>query len=828
MNPSFTGGRLGRLASRVVALTALSALAGCSAESAGAAAASTWRDDVSVPLADAEDGEGDADSNDDDDAELEDASADNDADTTDTDVTEVTTDTDVTDSLPLGLPNYGARLEANKRWAFRLRSERATRVELWLFEDAFGAEASQVATLVRDADDDWSATVDVGQAAFYGYRIWGPNWQYDEAWRPGSELGFAADGNEDGDRFNPNKLLLDPYALEVSHDPVNPSWQDHRAYRSGERRAEDTQMFAPKGVLLALEGDASVGPARALRDDVVYEVHVRGLTMADPAVPEPLRGTYAGAALRAPYLAELGVTAIELLPLHETQNEQNDIEEGTGGDNYWGYASLSFFAPERRYAADQTPGGPTREFREMVATFHEHDMKVFVDVVYNHTGEGGAWGDDGENASLLSWRGVDNAAWYQTVDGVGYQNNNGVGPNLRFTSPIVQDAVVDSLRYWHEALGVDGFRFDLASVLGNQCDEACFQFEANGLLTRIADELARGEDGEVGEGADLIAEPWGIGSGTYQLGSYPAGWAEWNDRFRIAVRQGVNTPEAVTPAELAMRIHGSSDRFRDDGRGPDAGVSYVVSHDGFTLADLFACAERDNTQAWPFGASDGGSEVNHNSDWDGDASLQRQAARTAFAIMAMSSGVPMLTGGDELLRTQRCNNNAYNLDSAGNWLDWSELAANAAHAGFVRQLLRFRAANPALRPADWTEGADRDEDGVFDIVWLDERSQPIEGDAWSDASAPVIAWMIDGTGESRSPLRRVPSTAEVIYVGWNRSDALIDFALPEPPRGARWERIADTAAWFEPEGNARAPEQRATLAGSYGVHAGSLIVLQAR
>lgn len=704
-----------------------------------------------------------------------------------------------------------------EHWTFRLRAPAATRVELLLFDAPTGTGPVETHVLESDGAGGWAVRVPLGGAGFYGYRLWGPNWTWDPAWEPGSEAGFIADVDADGHRFNPNKVVLDPYALEMTHDPFTEAAGDGGIYRSGpETRALDSALLAPRGVLLAPRAAAEAGPTRPLRDDVVYEVHVRGLTMHAQEVPEALRGTYAGAALMAPYLAELGVTAIEFLPLHETQNDQNDRHDGSAGDNYWGYASLSFFAPDRRYAADQSPGGPTREVQAMVRAFHDAGIKVFVDVVYNHTGEGGSWGERGEYANLLSWRGVDNAGWYQTVAGSGYRNDNGVGPNLRFTERLVRDGVLDSLRYWHEVLGVDGFRFDLASVLGNACEEDCFRFEASGLLTEIA-ALARDAEGQ---GVDLIAEPWGTSEGTYQLGSYPAGWHEWNDRFRIAVRRGQNAPQAVTPAELAMRLHGSSDRFRDDGRGPDAGVSYVVSHDGFTLADLHACAERDNDQPWPWGPSDGGSTWNDNSDWGGDPLLQRQAARTSFALMAVSAGVPMLTGGDEFLRTQRCNNNPYNIDSPAMWLDWTAAADAGAHTTFVQRMLAFRHAQPALRPAAWTEGVDRDGDGRLDIAWWRADGQPLESSDWDDVNAPVLAWSIDADEGGAG--------ARAIYVAWNRSDALVDVTLPPPPEGTPWRRVADTAAWMEPDANTHVADSRPAMTeGVYGVHGGSVLVLVA-
>lgn len=832
-----------RTRTAILAATLVALAGSACAPAEPAAPAGSWRDDIALDVRPFEDATTAATPTDTDAADTDVADAADAADTADAaDVADVADIADIADTRdaadaadtlddadttpPLTDRPFadGAWPVDDTTWRFRLRAPDATRVELWLYEAPLDREPVAVAALRQQDSGRWTADVTVGDARYYGYRLWGPNWPYDPAWTPGSDVGFVADVDTVGHRFNPNKLVVDPYALEWSHDPVTATWDDWSIYQSGpEHRGRDSGPVAPKGVLLVPETPTFVDrPQRALRDDIVYEVHVRGLTMNDPSVPEALRGTYAGAALKAPQLAALGVTAIELLPLMETPNEQNDREEGSAGDNYWGYASLSYFAPERRYASDRAPGGPTRELQAMVAAYHAVGIKVFVDVVYNHTAEGGSWGDGRASANVLSWRGVSNVRWYQTIGGAAYRNDNGVGPNLRFTESLVQDAVIDSLRYWHEVIGADGYRFDLASILGNRCVEDCFEYSADGLLTRIAATFARREDGT---GVDLIAEPWGTGPGTYQLGNYPSGWHEWNDQFRIAIRQGQNLPDAVRPAELAMRIHGSSDRFRDDGRGPDAGVSYLVSHDGFTLADLYACADRDNDQPWPYGPSDGGSTFNHSTDSGGDPTAQRQAARTGLGIALLSAGIPMLTGGDEFLRSQRCNNNAYNLDSIGNWLDWSALAEAQTHFTFVQRMLAFRRATGALRPARWTEGADRDADGVLDIAWLNAGGAAFSGGAWDDPGERYLAWMLDGDETLPAPDAAAPAA---IYAGWNRGTALRDVTLPEPPAGTRWFRVADTAAWLESEGNSHPADARTMLVDPhYGVHGQSLLVLVA-
>ncbi len=494
-----------------------------------------------------------------------------------TDAADVKTETPAGDIPPSPAPQ-----------TFGLFSARATRIEVYLYDRPFGADERLRRVLDKGAEGRWSTTIsaeDLTAASltgvvYYGYRVWGPNWPYVPSWRKGTLDGFVADVDADGNRFNPNKLLLDPYAREMSHDPVGPSWRDGGIYASGPtHRQRDSGPAASKGILLQggdgpSEVDVGTRPVRALKDEVIYEVHVRGLTMADPSVPPALRGTYAGAALKADFLRALGVTAIELLPIHETQNDQNDIDVGTGGDNYWGYSTLSFFAPDRRYAHDRSPGGPTRELRAMVKAFHDRGIKVYLDVVYNHTGEGGVWnGSSGDVASLLSFRGIDNATYYElTNDGRFYYDNTGVGGNVNAAEPAVRDLIIDSLRYWSWEMGMDGFRFDLASVLGNACKRDCFRFDkldpGNALNRAVRELPARPVAG--GAGVDLIAEPWAIGGDSYQVGGFPSGWAEWNGMYRDTVRRVQNKLgiDRVTMGQLAARLAGSSDLYGDDGRRP--------------------------------------------------------------------------------------------------------------------------------------------------------------------------------------------------------------------------------------------------------------------
>jgi isoamylase len=714
--------------------------------------------------------------------------------------------------------DLGARLNAaGSQVTFRIRSVRASRIEVWVYDAPFGEAERARYTLTDGAGDLWSVTVPVSElrdqgvedTIYYGYRAWGPNWVFDAGWEPGSSAGFVADVDGQGNRFNPNKLLLDPYALELSHDPTNASHTDGDVFESGSaNRLDDTGEVAGKGIVLeSLDGDFGARPEHGLEDDVIYEVHVRGLTRADPSVPAGERGTYAGAGRKAAYLSSIGVTAVEFLPVHETMNDINDVVQSTDGDNYWGYMTLSYFAPDRRYAADQSPGGPTREFRGMVKAFHDEGIKVYIDVVYNHTAEGGAQDGAGQVATMFSFRGIDNAHYYELgSDPHQFFDNTGLGANVNTTTDISIDLIIDSLRYWKDSLGVDGFRFDLASVLGNSCNSGCFDFDKldpDNALNRAVDELpARPAGG--GEGADLIAEPWAIGEGTYRVGDFPRGWAEWNGIYRDTMRRDQNqlSSASVTPGELATRFAGSSDLYGDDGRAPTSTVNFIVAHDGFTQRDLYAYNGKNNNQPWPFGPSDGGE--NNNISWDqgGDPVKQRQAARTGLALLMLSAGVPMLTGGDEMYRTQFGNNNAYNVDTDRNWLNWSDATTNAGFFSFATRLIRFRGDHPALRRTSFYTGQ-VGPSGLKDIIWLTDGGGEASGAYMGDPNMHFLAFRIDGAPAG--------DPAASIYVAYNGWSGPVDATLPATRPGKSWYRVGDTAPWMESRGNFTDPGQEDLL-----------------
>ncbi|BFU45795.1 glycogen debranching protein [Krasilnikovia sp. MM14-A1004] len=724
----------------------------------------------------------------------------------------------------------GGRLDGTNV-TFRVFSAHATRIAVYVYAAATGQQEKASYVLTRDAANVWSATVGVAtlRAAgvpgtiYYGYRAWGPNWPYDPAWSKGSQAGFVADVDATGNRFDPNKLLLDPYAREISHDTAidNPAATD---YATGSlRRAADTGTIAPKGIVLAADTTGTgTKPTRALKDDITYEVNLRGLTRNDPGVAASVRGTYAGAALKAGYLSSLGITAVEFLPLQETQNDGNDTNPtSTSGDNYWGYQTLNYFAPDRRYSSDTSPGGPTREFKAMVKAFHDAGIKVFVDVVYNHTAEGGrADPADKTVYPLFSWRGLDNPTYYSlTSDHQGEMDVTGLGHTFNTFNPTAQNLIVDSVAYWKNDLGVDGFRFDLATVLGNTCQHGCYSYSRTNsatALNRLTAEMPA-RPGGGGSGVDWIAEPWAIGSGTYQVGNLPAGWSEWNGIFRDTLRSDQNQlgVTTVTPGDLATRFAGSSDLYADDGRKPWNSIDIMVVHDGFTLKDLYSCNAKNNNQPWPYGPSDGGSDDNRSWDQGNIAADQRKAARNGLAFLMLSGGTPLITGGDETLRSMNCNNNPYNVDSSANWLNWSPTAEQTTFRTYTQRMIAFRKAHAALRPLTFYAAGDGNGNGLGQLDWFTPGGTTPDAAYWGDGGNHALAWRYDGT--------ELGDTASALYVGYNGWSGDVTFTLPAPPAGKSWYRVTDTSTWAE------GPDQVAVPGSETAVGAqGSTYVLHGR
>jgi isoamylase len=649
---------------------------------------------------------------------------------------------------------------------FALFSDHAERVELCLFDQRGRRELARLA-LPAYTDGVWHGYLSEARPGLkYGYRVFGP---YDPA---------------HGHRFNPHKLLLDPYAKAISGAL---RWSDaHFGYRIGTPRADlsfdrrDNASGMPKSVVVetAFTWDGDRPPNIAWRDTVIYEMHVRGFSMQFPGISAPLRGTFL--ALASPpviaYLKRLGVTAVELLPVHAFVDDRLLVERRLR--NYWGYNTIGFFAPHPTYLGGDSPA----DFKTMVKQFHEAGLEVILDVVYNHTAEGNQAGP------TLSFRGIDNASYYRlAVDKRYYDDVTGTGNSLNLEHPRVLQLVMDSLRYWVEDMHVDGFRFDLAPTLGRT--PTGFD-KRSGFLKVVKQDptLAR---------VKLIAEPWDVGLGGYQVGNFPAGWSEWNDKYRDVVRRFWQGTDGVVP-ELASRLTGSSDLYDRGGRHVRTSINFVTAHDGFTLADLVSYNAKhneangeenrdgsDNNNSWNCG-------VEGPSDDPAILALRARQQRNFLATLLLSQGVPMLLAGDELGKSQGGNNNAYCQDSPTTWLDWSP-PRDPALSDFVAALLHLRRSEPAFRRERFFTGKQLPHLDRKDITWLrPDGGEMNEGD-WHDGGRRVVGLLF---GEER------PTESDPLYLMFlSAHDAELEIVLPSHRGG--WELLVDTAG--DPRGNVFAP-----------------------
>jgi glycogen operon protein len=669
-----------------------------------------------------------------------------------------------------------------KDWGveFSIYSENATRVELWLFERPSHKRPIATYNLKKYSNHTWKVKVEgLDDGIYYGYRMWGPNWVYEEDFKPGTEIGFICDVDDRGNRFNPNKLLIDPYAKTISHDPIG----DGNKYRSGKKGREfDTAAITGKAIVVSdeydWEGDRPLN--YKMKDCIIYETHVRGLTKNRPLqISASQAGTYKSMIKLIPYFKSLGITSVELLPVQETINDQNS-DSNHGDDNYWGYMTLNYFSPDRRYSSDKSFDGPVREFKDMVKAFHKAGIEIILDVVYNHTGEGGIWGVNGKPnknfANILSFRGVDNQTYYElTNDRQFYYDNTGCGGNLRVTHPYIQQFVIDSLKYWVKEMHVDGFRFDLASVLGNTVDNHGFHFDKNHpLLQNITKALPR---------TKMIAEPWAIGGNSYQVGGFPSSWKEWNGKFRDVMRTAV-LMHNNTIGDLAKRLCGSAELYAHNNRPASFGVNFVTAHDGLTLFDVCAYDHKQNGQAFPYGPSDGGENHNNCKDW-GD--LAKQQVRNFAALLLLSRGTPMLLGGDEFGRTKRGNNNTYNLDSVCNWFDWKRMKKNKDLVTYWSRFIKFRRSHYGLASERYFVGKDHDGDRLPDIQWHGSEYNKAD---WGSRSH-TLAFRIDGSKEETGGRKNCPD----LYVMINLWKNKINFQLPPNHNGKQWHRVCDTDGW---------------------------------
>jgi isoamylase len=603
---------------------------------------------------------------------------------------------------------------------FALFSAHAEKVELCLF-DRTGKELERI-FLPDYTDQIWHGYLpDARPGQLYGYRVYGP-------YEPHA-----------GHRFNPNKLVLDPYARQLSGKL---KWTDaHFGYRLGSAREDlsfdkrDNARLMPKAVIVergfGIEG-AERRPHIPWSDTVIYETHLRGFTMQHPEVPLPMRGTFAGMSTSAiiDYVKSLGITAVELLPIHSFVQDRFLLDKGLS--NYWGYQTLGFFAPEPRYLCT----GQLSELKTMIKRLHDAGLEVILDVVYNHTGEGNHLGP------TLSFRGIDNASYYRLRpdDRRYYIDDTGCGNVLNLTHPRILQMVMDSLRYWAGEMQVDGFRFDLASTLGR---EAHGFDSGSGFFDAIRQDPLLAE-------VKLIAEPWDIGPGGYQVGNYPPGWSEWNDRYRDTVRRFWRGDHGMLP-ELAARLTGSADLFRKQGRRPYAAINYLASHDGFTLKDVVSYSVRHN-EANLEGNRDGHHDnLSANYGVEGPTKdlalnrLRRRQQRNMLLTLFISQGTPMLLAGDELGRTQQGNNNAYCQDNKVSWLDWEAIDEKDEDLlDFVRRLIALRRDHPALRRPHWFTGRIDPGNQLKDISWLTPKAQEMTIEDWHTPFARSLMFVLNG------------------------------------------------------------------------------------
>ncbi len=665
---------------------------------------------------------------------------------------------------------------------FALFSAHAEKVELCLFSPQ-GREVARL-PLPEHSDEVWHGYLpDVMPGQLYGYRVHGP---------------YAP---ERGHRFNPAKLLLDPYAKQIAK---RLRWSDAlMGYRVGSGRADlsqdrrDSAFAMPKAVVVdpTFAWGEDPRPGTAWSDSVIYEANPRGLTMRHPGVPPDQQGLFSG--LASPpildHLTRLGVTAIELLPVHAFLDEPHLIEKNLA--NYWGYNSIGFFAPEPRYLGD----GGILDFQAMVRRFHDAGIEVILDVVYNHTAEGSELGP------TLSFRGIDNASYYRLLDENPryYVNDTGCGNTLNITHPRVLQMVMDSLRYWVEIMHVDGFRFDLASVLGRET----YGFDPHGGFFDAV------RQDPVLSTKKLIAEPWDVGPGGYQLGGFPPGFSEWNDRYRDTVRRFWRGDEGMLP-DLARSLLGSSDLFERRGRSPFASVNFVTSHDGFTLEDLVSYDQKHNEANGEDNRDghDANHSWNHGTEGPSDdpeiLELRARQKRNMLATLLFSQGTPMLLAGDEFGNSQGGNNNAYCQDNEIGWLAWPPGAPEDGPGdeapddlSFVRRLTAFRRAHPVLHRRHFLHGRTLSDRGVKDVTWINpDGTEKTEVD-WSHGQARSIGLMLAGDAGEETDRRGQPLTDDILLILLNAHHEGIDFVLPAAGEHARWHLEIDSAdPWLEPTG----------------------------
>lgn len=653
---------------------------------------------------------------------------------------------------------------------FSIFSDVAEKIELCLFDES-GAELSYVLP-EETAHIHHGYLQGVGPGQRYGYRVYGP-------WRP-----------REGQRCNPTKLLVDPYAKAVD-GPVrwNRSLFDFQHRDESRMSRADSAAYAQKSVVVSpyFDWGNDRPPETPWHRTVVYEMHVKGFTAAHPAVPPELRGTYAGLGMPevVDYLVSLGITAVELQPVHQFVHDERLVRLGLS--NYWGYNSICYLAPHEGYSSSGSRGQQVQEFKQMVKTLHAAGIEVLLDVVYNHTAEGNHLGP------MLAYKGIDNAAYYRLRpdDRRYYLDYTGTGNTLNVRHPHVLQLLMDSMRYWVQQMHVDGFRFDLAATLARTLHEV-------DRLSAFFDIIQ--QDPVISQ-VKLIAEPWDVGEGGYQVGNFPMLWSEWNGRYRDCVRDYWRGQDQTLP-ELASRLTGSSDLYERTGRKPRASINFVTCHDGFTLADLVSYNEKHNEA----NHEDNRDGEDHNRSWNcgvegptqdaGIVALRRRQVRNFLATLFFSQGVPMLLAGDEIGRTQRGNNNAYCQDNEISWMDWEN--ADQDLLDFVRTLTSIRAKHAVFRRKRWYQGRPLHGAGVSDIAWFSPDGIEMSDADWQAGYAKSLGVFLNGE-ELPGPNERGDHPIDdsfylVLNAHWDR----IDFTIPDGRFGKCWHRMVDTSRLEDP------------------------------
>ena len=650
---------------------------------------------------------------------------------------------------------------------FALFSANATSVELCLFDQQGKTELERI-ELPEYTDEVWHGYLpDARPGTVYGYRVHGP-------WAP-----------DEGHRFNANKLLLDPYAKgHASELKWAPEVFGYKAETGDDTTFDerDSARFMPKCVVIdpAFTWLRDRRPNVPWEKTIFYETHVRGFTKRHPQVPEELRGTFSGMAAKPviEYIRALGVTSVELLPIHTFINDSQLIEKGL--TNYWGYNTIGFFAPDPRYSSK--PAFAHAEFKEMVAHLHDAGLEVILDVVYNHTAEGN------ERGPSLSFKGIDNASYYRLLPGQKrfYINDTGTGNTLNLSHSRVLQMVADSLRYWVQEMHVDGFRFDLGTILAREPDG----FDQSSGFLHVC------QQDPVLNGVKLVAEPWDIGPGGYQVGGFPPGWAEWNDKFRDDVRGFWKGDRHKAPA-MAARMSASADMFNKRGRKPWASVNFVTAHDGFTLRDTVSYNAKHNDA----NGEDGRDGTDNNHSWNHGAEgetadpaineARRRQMRNMLAALFLSQGTPMLLAGDEFGRTQNGNNNAYCQDNEISWLDWDIPDWGRKQIELVGRLIKLRHSYPILHRMRFFTGAEIAElGGVKDVTWINASGAEMQGSDWGDVGLKCFGMLIDGRAQATGI--RKPGSDTTMLIVMNAHHDLVTFTLPDCTNGLEWELVLDT------------------------------------